>query len=271
MKRLQKIAILVNQNKPRAEEFAAKVASLAEMEGCETKISLDYPVKDDFLAGQDACLSVGGDGTLLSTLKESVKHQVPIVGINLGKLGFLATYSEEDILNNLKDVIAGNYQVLYRGLFDCVSADNKSHVALNDVVIRQNYQSRLIRLEVYLDEQLVNNYYCDGLIFATATGSTAYNLSAGGPIIYPCDKVFALTPICPHTLTNRTVIFSDDNRLTVHCADEHSQLAVYFDGQKSLEGLDCFPLHISIAKQRLPLLLPQNYSYFQILRKKLKW
>jgi len=128
-----------------------------------------------------------------------------------------------------------------------------------------------VHLEVYADNELVTDYLCDGLIFSTATGSTAYNLSAGGPIIHPSANVIAMTPICPHTLTNRSIIFKDSVKLRVHNRTVGTKALVSIDGQTELKAATDQAINISIAKERLPLAQKKDYSHFAVVRTKLKW
>jgi NAD+ kinase len=145
-------------------------------------------------------------------------------------------------------------------------------LALNDVLIKGEINSRLVRLEVFADGELVTDYICDGLIFSTPTGSTAYNLAAGGPIIHPEAGVIAMTPICPHTLSNRSIIFRDRVRLRVFNRTERdSRLLVAMDGQRNLKVSANSPIEITIAKSRLPLAQRTDYSHFSVVRTKLKW
>ena len=139
------------------------------------------------------------------------------------------------------------------------------------MLIKDQINSRIVRLEVYAGKELVTNYTCDGLIFSTPTGSTAYNLSAGGPIIHPDAGVIAMTPICPHTLSNRSIIFREGVKLRVINRTPSSRLLVAMDGQRNLKvGMDS-PIEITISKLRLPLAQKTDYSHFSVVRTKLKW
>ena len=138
-------------------------------------------------------------------------------------------------------------------------------------MIKDEVNSRLVRLEVLAGEELVTEYYCDGLIFATPTGSTAYNLSAGGPLIYPTADVIAMTPVCPHTLSNRSIIFRDDVRLRIFNRTASSRLLVAMDGQRNLTFCQGSPVEISIAPLKLALVQRLDYSHFAVVRTKLRW
>ena len=128
---------------------------------------------------------------------------MPIIGVNRGSLGFLTTFSAEEAATSLPALLAGDFRLAHRSILDCSTGPGRHDLALNDVLIKAEINSRIVRLEVVADDDLVTEYLCDGLIFATPTGSTAYNLSAGGPLVHPDAEVIAMTPICPHTLSNR--------------------------------------------------------------------
>ena len=270
MKQIKRLALVYNRSKSGAKELADELAKLASAHGgVVTSLTGDYPLPEDFLTGQDACAVLGGDGTLLGVVQESIRRQVPVFGINQGKLGFLAIFSPEDIRNNLESILDGNYEINDRLLLECQTADKATHYALNDVVIKTKSMSKLVTLRVSLNGELVNCYDCDGLIFTTPTGSTAYNLSANGPIIHPDAHAIAMTPICPHTLSNRSLIFSGDVVLQTDIAPGQ-EACVSTDGRLCETGTQ-FPLKICTSDITLPLLQPMGHSYFHILRSKLEW
>src|SRR6185437_9327481 len=161
--------------------------------------------------------------------------------------------------------------IAQRSMLDCSTGTGSSEVALNDVLVKNEVNSRLVRLEVVADGELVTDYYCDGLIFSTPTGSTAYNLSAGGPLVYPTAEVIAMTPICPHTLSNRTIIFREDVKLRVFNRSDDSKLLVALDGQRNLQVGIGSPVEISVSKLKLSLAQRLDYSHFSVVRTKLKW
>src|SRR5690606_28919502 len=186
-------------------------------------------------------------------------------------LGFLTTFSADEARTEFLALLGGGFRVAYRTMLDCSTGPGAHDLALNDVLIKDEINSRLIRLEVFADDELVTEYMCDGLIFSTPTGSTAYNLSAGGPILHPGAGVIAMTPICPHTLSNRSIIFRDSVRLRVFNRSQDSRLLVAMDGQRDLKvGVDS-PIEITISKLRLPLVQRIDYSHFSVVREKLKW
>jgi NAD+ kinase len=196
---------------------------------------------------------------------------VPIIGVNRGSLGFLTTFSPKEARSEFGDLLNGSFRVDNRAMLSCSVAGGPPNLALNDVLIKNELNTRLIRLEVFADRELVTDYLCDGLIFSTATGSTAYNLSAGGPIIHPAADAIAMTPICPHTLTNRSIIFRDTVKLRVHNRTIGARVLVGIDGHGDLKAATDEAIDISISKVRLPLVQQKGYSHFAVVRTKLKW
>ncbi len=271
MKAIQRLAFVVNATKPGAVELAEVLAQSAIAQGVEAAMTTEYPIDSSMLEGIDACCVVGGDGTLLSVARAALHCQTPVFGINRGKLGFLATYSVEEAQSEFEALLSGNYRIVTRSVLECRTADGEQSYALNDTVIKSSDGSRLIGLRVSCGDEVVTDYYSDGLVFCTPTGSTAYNLSAGGPIVMPEAGVLTMTPICPHTLTNRSVIFPHPARLKVELLESAKPPLLTLDGAACFHGQHFFPFEVGIADQSLLLLQPPGYSHFRILRTKLKW
>lgn len=271
MSPIRKLAFVVNEPKSGAPELADALIALAREAGVAVKRASCHPVADDFLAGQDACCVIGGDGTLLGVAAQAARARVPIIGVNRGNLGFLTTFSADDIRECFPTLLAGDFQITHRALLACSTGGGPDDLALNDVLIKAKVNSRLVSLEVTADGELVTDYDCDGLIFATPTGSTAYNLSAGGPLIHPSAEVIALTPICPHTLSNRSIILRSGVKLVVRNLDAASTLLVTVDGQRDYKVSDGRPVTITLATERLPLVQRRDYAHFSVVRSKLNW
>lgn len=263
------IAFVVNSRKPGAPELADFLTGVARERGADIATASEFPIPDDFLKGRDACCVIGGDGTLLSVVAQASTFDVPIVGVNRGTLGFLTVFSPEEAREKFHTLLDGHFHLSNRSLLQC-GADPEM-VALNDVVIKENFTSRLISLDVFANGEWITRISGDGLIFATPTGSTAYNLSAGGPIAHPGARVIAMTPICPHTLSNRTVIFEENIQLTVRNARADHPLSVVLDGQRPLELAANETLRVAMAPSRISLVQPPDYSHFSVLRAKLGW
>jgi NAD+ kinase len=268
---IRRLAFVVNEHKTGAAELAEALAAIARDAGVDVQVSGKTPIPAGWLRGQDACCVIGGDGTLLGIVGEAAREQVPVIGVNRGNLGFLTTFSAEESVSTFPALLAGDFQLSPRVLLTCSAGPDQAHLALNDVLIKDETGSTLVRLEVYADDELVTDYYCDGLIFCTPTGSTAYNLSAGGPLVHPRAEVIALTPICPHTLSNRTIIFQQGVKLRVRNRPSCQRLLVALDGQRNFAVAEAGSVEIAIAPERLLLAQRTGYSHFAIMRAKLKW
>ncbi|MBK9989470.1 MAG: NAD(+)/NADH kinase [Verrucomicrobia bacterium] len=272
MQPIRNLAFVINAQKSGASELAHGLMEIAKASGIRISHTDQFPIPNGFLKGFDACCVIGGDGTLLGVVRESAREQVPIIGVNRGSLGFLTTFSADEARSHFPALLAGEFRLAKRSLLSCSSCEGHQHdLALNDVLIKDERPSRLVRLEVFADDELVTEYVCDGLIFSTPTGSTAYNLSAGGPLIHPDASVIAMTPICPHTLSNRSIIFRHDVKLRVVNRSESSRLLVAMDGQRNLVTCENSPIEISASKLELPLAQRLDYSHFSVMRAKLKW
>jgi NAD+ kinase len=252
-------------------ELARVLVAATRQKGVTFKKTNRFPLPRGYLHGCDACCVIGGDGTLLGAVREAALEQVPLIGVNRGSLGFLTTFSPDEARIEFEHILGGALKIDNRAMLECSVAGGPASLALNDVLIKDESTTKLVHLEVFADEELVTDYLCDGLIFSTATGSTAYNLSAGGPIIHPAANVIAMTPICPHTLTNRSIIFRDNVKLRVHNRTVGTRVLVGIDGHTELRAATDDAIGISIAGVRLPLAQQKNYSHFSVVRTKLKW
>ena len=271
MKPIQSITFAVNSSKPGAAAVAESLAALAEREGVATHILKGYPLTADALIGQDLCCAIGGDGTLLGVLDAALESGSAVLGINLGKLGFLATYTEAEAARDLPALIQGNYSIAERSILSCTNAKGDYIYGLNDVVIKETQGSGLIRLCVSANGNPVSEYHCDGLIFSTPTGSTAYNLSAGGPIIGPKVSAIAMTPICPHTFGNRSVIFDHSTQIKVESGEPGPSPRITIDGRVRFDLDGNFPIEVTVAEKKFRLMQNPDHSHFAIVRDKLSW
>lgn len=268
---IRKLAFVVNHEKPGADALARELVAIARTVGVRRiKVRPARHLPAGYFKGCDAGCIIGGDGTLLGAVREAALAGVPLIGVNQGSLGYLTSFSPEEARACFGEVLSGRYQVAERTLLECVSGPGRKDVALNDVLIKGEVNSQLVRLEVRADGELVTDYLCDGLVLSTPTGSTAYNLSAGGPIIHPAAGVIAMTPICPHTLSNRTIVFNDRVKLSVRTSSVGSRLLVALDGQRN-RGVVKGSVEVSIAQRRLGLVQRRDYSHFGVMRAKLKW
>jgi NAD+ kinase len=267
---IRTLALVVNAGKNGAPEIARDLMDIAAEHGVNVRSTHEFPLPAGLLEDCDACCVIGGDGTLLGVVGEAAREQVPIIGVNRGSLGFLTTFSAEEARAQFPALLKGKYCLAWRSLLDC-SIGGQHVLALNDILIKEQHNSGIVRLEVRADDELVADYHSDGLIFSTPTGSTAYNLSAGGPLIHPGAEVIALTPICPHTPSNRSIVFHHDVKLRVINRDPAACLLVAADGRHNLTTCSTEPVSISLATARLPLAQSLGYSHFSVVRAKLKW
>lgn len=266
---IRTIGFIVNASKTGALELAGRLAFLAKAAGVESRQTSEWPVADNWLAGTDLGCVIGGDGTLLGAVPAAVRAGVPLLGINLGKLGFTATYSAEETAAQFPRLLRGDFTVSHRILLQCSPVGGGTWLALNDLVVRSQ-TARLCWIEVRSSVGAVNSYFADGLIIATPTGSTAYNLSAGGPIVHPEARVLAMTPICPHTLSNRGVIFDDSVELEINFTEPTGGLQISVDGREAFTR-PAAPITVKRAAATLALVNHHYHTHFDLLRSKLGW
>ncbi len=282
---MKRIGIIANPRKPKAEETLKKLVSYLNKK--RKSIILDEAsaklikcsrlgVKDNrAYARCDLIIALGGDGTLLRAVRILKGKEIPILGVNLGGLGFLTEVTLGELYGTLSNVLAGKYKLGERmGLEATIHRGRKritSALALNDCVITKGVLSRLIRLDAFIGKEYLTTYAADGLIISTSTGSTAHSLSAGGPIVHPGISAIILTPICPHTLSNRPLIISEEEEIRIRIASPHPDVALTLDGQEVIKLREKDVIQIRKAPFKVRLIVPRKKSYYQILRKKLKW
>src|SRR5256886_40640 len=267
-----KFTSVVIVTKPKQPDVAHVASDLVHwLEARNIGASLDAAAA----GAADLCVVVGGDGTLLAAARLMGDRQLPILAINHGALGFLTEVTLEEMYSALDRVIGGDFHTDRRMMMH-VSIERggtvvESYHALNDVVINKGTLSRIIELEARVDGQYIARFRSDGLILATPTGSTAYNLSAGGPIIFPSMNAMVITPICPFTLSNRPIVVPDDSVIEVRLITEKEEVALTLDGQVgfSLQSQD--RVVIRKSETAFNLVQPPNRNYFEVLRNKLKW
>lgn len=281
---MEKIAIYENQNKPEAIKWAEVAAKVLFSKGiecyvsnelfkklsAETKKTVQSIPTSNFEKVADVVITFGGDGTILSAARYVLKSEVPIMGINVGKLGFLAEYPHNKVEDAIDDLLSGQYRVVDRTVLT-TQIDGESIYAINDFVIEKMLSSRMITLHAYSNEHYVASYRADGLILTTPTGSTAYSLACGGPIIAPSAQVMCLTPISPHSLNFRPLVIPDENTVKIIVESPTGEAKLVGDGQieKVLKSDD--EVIFSIAEYRIKLIKPLGNSYYDVLRAKLLW
>ncbi len=281
---IKKIGIILKKQDSRVQNILKEIIPWLQSHGLEIVLvqgSTDPCPAGAFLAtAEDLVRQVemiavmGGDGTLLYAARLVGDSGVPMLGINLGSLGFLTEVKLDEMRQAFEKLMAGQYQLEERVLLQVEVIRNgivsAKYLALNDAVINKGALARIIELEVSVNEQPVLFTRADGLIIATPTGSTAYSLSAGGPILYPTLEAFIIAPICPHTLTNRPVVIPDRDTVVV-CMRRGADVMLTLDGQVGmpLEPQDC--IRICRAASTLKLALPFGTTFFKLLREKLRW
>lgn len=220
-------------------------------------------------------LVLGGDGTLLAAAREAAPHGIPILPINLGGLGFLTSFTLEELYPALEDVLAGCAPVSERVLLLAERIHNGTTLTrqrvLNEAVVHKGTLARMIDLQLYIDGGFVCRYRVDGLIVASPTGSTAYSMSAGGPIVHPAVESILITPICPHTLSDRPIVVPDVSEIELHMEENSDSVFLTLDGQTGVPLQAGDRVKIRRAVERLKLIHPPRKSYYEILRSKLKW
>lgn len=221
----------------------------------------------------DLLIVLGGDGTLLGVARDiNGKYDVPILGVNIGNLGFLSSIEIQDFSEALKKIKNGQYIIQNRILLECTMLnqdDNDKGKALNDVVIARGTLSRMAKFEVFIDNKLYYRFKGDGLIVSTPTGSTGYSFSAGGPFIYPDVDVIILTPICPHTRGMQPIVLKSSSEILIKAENYNGEIYLTFDGQEAKQINDNTSIIIKKAKQIAKILLFDNYDYFNVLRQKI--
>lgn len=217
----------------------------------------------------DFLISVGGDGTLLSVSRRSFKSNIPVLGINLGTLGFLTDINMDQLPEFLNDLQVHNYKIDKRMMIKG-SINLDSFFAFNDIVITRKSVSSMIRIDAKIDGKPFNTYYGDGVIISTPTGSTAYNLSVGGPIVYPLTDAFIITPVAPHSLTQRPLVMPADFEIEFKINDDQGAVVIV-DGQDIYEVKENQSIKIKIASQKAKMLHRTKRNFFEVLNEKLAW
>jgi len=217
-------------------------------------------------------VTLGGDGTLISVARRSFEYNIPIIGIYAGHLGFLADVNLNELDEFVNNLINGRCRIDERAILEAKLIQNNKEIikyAFNDIVITRHSVSKMIHVETLVDSKSFNTYHGDGVIVSTPTGSTAYNLSAGGPVLFPLANVFALTPICPHSLTQRPVVLPGE--FSIEMKTPQDKALIIIDGQEKHELDMAQSIYIRLAKKRVKLVHREEFNYFDVLKEKLRW
>ncbi len=220
----------------------------------------------------DIIIALGGDGTILLTSRNLYNASIPILGVNIGNLGFLSSVELLEFENAMKRFIEDDYYVEDRMILKCTLPRRGSpevYTALNDIVVSKGTLARVVKYELHIDNKFYIDFTGDGLIIATPTGSTAYSLSAGGPIIYPNLDVIAVTPICPLSLSMRTIVLDGKSEISISIKSEHESIFLTLDGQRAIKLNNYEKILVSVSEKKCRLVKFNDYNYFEILRKKI--
>jgi NAD+ kinase len=276
-------------SRPRREDIARVVPPLvnwlrahdvqvvcdSETSGCIGALAGDTREREKLAACSDLLIVLGGDGTLLSAARMAVQCKVLILAVNLGGLGFLTTVPQDEIYSILEEVFTNRHRVSERVMLEAEIIRGgtviRRQIALNDAVLNKAALARIMDLELHVDGEYVTTYKADGLIVSSPTGSTAYSLAAGGPIVYPIVEAFVVTPICPHTLTNRPLVIPDSAKIEIDFKAEEDAVFLTLDGQVGVELVRGDHIVVKKAPEKLYLVRPARKTYYEILRTKLKW
>ena len=278
-KQITSVGIVVKPNHTEAMATAAELSAWLKTSGIPQAghpISADEIKSDSFrMLDTDLFVVLGGDGTMISTARLVGDADALVLGINYGSLGYLTDFRIEEMFPALESIIAGEYEIDRRVMLDAELLRGDERLAtgrvLNDVVINKAALARIIEIEVSLNGLFVNRFRADGLIISTPTGSTAYNLSAGGPIVYPSMNAVVLTPICPFTLTNRPIVVPDTAEIELILDNENEGVVLSLDGQTGFPMTAGDRVRIRKSEMTFNLVHPANRNYFDVLRDKLKW
>ncbi len=268
--KVSKAGIITKIDDPDAVMYGKTLKSWLEDRNIETELNRIVP-------DLDILIILGGDGTLLHVAEKSAHFSIPVIGINLGNLGFLTELTEDESTAALEEILSGSVSMEKRQMLKArrIRDDEKSSYifALNDVVINKNTLDQLLLLSTSANGNHINTYKADGLIFSTPTGSTAYNLSAGGPLVHPGLSAILVTPICPFMLSSRPIILPPDRLITSQFLPEQRDRSakIIIDGQVSWDMIPGDILEIQTAEHPLQLISSKNRDYFEILRNKLQW
>jgi NAD+ kinase len=281
---METIGLVIKKNKSETIALGRELATWLQARGKtimpedQTSQELGFDKgwrKVEIMQQADLVLVLGGDGTLLSVARRASKREVPILGVNLGGLGFLTETTTGELFSTLERVLAGEYEIERRSLLEVVLVREGERVSafqvLNDVVINKGALARIIDLETWVDDQYLCTYKADGLIVATPTGSTAYSLAAGGPIIDPAVGVVVLTPICPHTLTNRPIVLPDHANIQVVLRTADEDVILTLDGQEGQPLRVGDTVGVKRSGITVSLIRSPNRTFFDVLRSKLRW
>ncbi|MGH9397127.1 MAG: NAD(+)/NADH kinase [Terriglobia bacterium] len=285
MMQIHKVGITSKPRKPEIKEIVLQLARWLEQRGIEVMMDKETGAnmeaagpclgRSEVVSSADLVVVLGGDGTLLATARAVGAKPVPILAVNLGGLGFLTVITLEELYPALEMVLAGEFKTERRVRIESeVRRNNEvtsSFLALNDVVLNKGAIARVLDFDMWADGRFISTYKSDGLIVSTPTGSTAYSLAAGGPVVVPSVNAFIVTPICAHTLTNRAIVLPDSVTLEITMKSHQESVYLTVDGQVAIALRSNDQVRVKKSNSCFDLIQPPHKSYFEVLRQKLKW
>lgn len=290
MSPIKRIGIVLKPHQPAALETVCELVEWLSKRGItlvggpeiereriehKTGCAVSEVAHQDLAANVDLLLVLGGDGTMIGAARLVGDLEVPVLGVNYGGLGYLAEFRIEELYLGLESILSGNFRLDKRVMLSVElhrqDQTIAKHRVLNDVVINKSALARIIEIEAYLNNHFVNSFRADGLIISTPTGSTAYNLSAGGPVVFPSMNAVVITPICPFTLSNRPIVVPDDATIELLLKTDQEEVTLTLDGQVGLPLKLDDRIVIRKSNVTFNLVQPSNRNYFDVLRDKLRW
>jgi len=281
---MKNIAIIAKPHGDRVKPLIYEIMGFLSSRGCnvlkdkrtaEVIAEPSFNSDEEIQENADLIVVLGGDGTLISAVRIIGDKETPVLGINLGRLGFLTETTADDAVSALKDVLDGDYMMERRmKLHSHIFRENEKMLeidVLNDIVINKSDAARIFETTVYIDGMLVNEYRADGLIIATPTGSTAYSLAAGGPIVHPSLETMIITPICPQGLSNRPIVISDDSEVTIKVNADRESVSITYDGQIFRKLDKSKTITVKKSSTVTNLIVPKTKNYYSLIREKLGW
>jgi NAD+ kinase len=278
------VGIMAKPGIPHASAIVGDLVEWLEARGVQSRLDdeaafylgrADGLRRDEVPKDTQLVIVLGGDGTLLSAARAVAGREIPLLPVNLGGLGFLTAITLDQLYPELERTFSGDQRIVPRRLLhgDLVRGGHtvKSYEALNDIVVTKTQIARMIDLDAYVDSQFLSTFKADGLIVATPTGSTAYSLSAGGPIVFPAVEAICITPVCPHTLTNRPVLVPETSVIEIICRGLDREAFLTVDGQIGEPLLHEDHVVCRSSQHRVHLVRPPRMFFFDVLRQKLKW
>lgn len=281
---IRKIGLVVKRREPRARDVSRQLIDWTSERGIEVYVDAKDAERSSRAIAVDArnlaesvdlIVVLGGDGTMLGAARMVGGRGTPVLGVNFGMLGYLTEFTDEDLFPTLEEIVRGEYAVDPRVMIDC-AVERRGRViehatALNDAVVNKSAIARIVEIDCWIDGRFVTYYRADGLIISTPTGSTAYNVSAGGPILMPSMGAFVINPICPHTLSNRPLVVPDSVTIDLKLRPTGEEVMLTIDGQIGIKLAVNDRISVRKSEATFNVVTPRDRNYFAVLRGKLRW